>query len=725
MELLGIINTLENTTKLHKDLLLGQLLSTNINGSPMAPRARRKFHIGSLSVCKCAFQGILGIGGSRLTRLQGGRIDSRFGDRVPGDPRGHQGNAYGEMFTHLWAVYNSHAETRADDDVMVDEHDPLQVPSAESRKQVGAFRAAKEASQLPSEVTLCPKGRGFMIEPTEDTPKRWLPPGAKMDVWWLYVAQLNAEGGKPAHGSYTTLLRVWGECFQKVLKVEKFGSHPKCNDCYRLKQSIQLAATYADKLSASKKLTTHLEQQWRDRMVYWRMRAHARTGDAKWLVIIIDGADQAKFRVLKSVDTPKAVEGLWRPKMKVVGAWAHGCDLSFTFVEEDMPHNTNLTIDILMQSLSRILARAATQRTTLPCHLWVQMDNCSGDNKSGHMCKWFSWLVDAGIFRSTVASYLQVGHTHEDIDFLFSVMSTGIAKMQAWDTPQQMADCVQRNMAAHVRRTLKEIPVASGMLPAVRNWMSWLDGYADIRYNQGLEGITKLHWMCFLRRRDLPITLSDQNTGEPAHGSSANDVMLLCKQYMSDNVMNQSPMMFAPGGSASAMQPPNGPVAWEARKGISHELLNNFCEKLFEIMPERAPAVTYLRQWESLPRMHSPPPQVLPIALHRYGVPLPGHEFGPAFAAAMQTDDGGPQSKPAVIRRRKRQKNTAPPEQFKVSLAAYAAYRCQQGVTLDEAVAEWNGGRIAHENYRGGRPWHRSDLGRSSRWPRRAGHYQG
>ena len=110
-------------------------------------------------------------------------------------------------------------------------------------------------------------------------------------------------------------------------------------------------------------------------MVYWRMRAHARTGDAEWLVIIIDGADQAKFRVLKSVDTPKAVEGLWRPKMKVVGAWAHGCDLSFTFVEEDMPHNTNLTIDILMQSLSRILARAATQRTTLPCHLWVQMDN--------------------------------------------------------------------------------------------------------------------------------------------------------------------------------------------------------------------------------------------------------------------------------------------------------------------------------------------------------------
>ena len=67
------------------------------------------------------------------------------------------------------------------------------------------------------------------------------------------------------------------------------------------------------------------------------------------MCIIIDGADQAKFRVLKSINYPKNVEGEHRPKMKVVGAWTHGHELAFNFCEEDLHHGTNLTIEVLMQ----------------------------------------------------------------------------------------------------------------------------------------------------------------------------------------------------------------------------------------------------------------------------------------------------------------------------------------------------------------------------------------
>jgi hypothetical protein len=37
-------------------------------------------------------------------------------------------------------------------------------------------------------------------------------------------------------------------------------------------------------------------------------------------------------------------------------------------------------------------------------------------------------------------SFLQVGHTHEDLDGIFGVMSMDIAKMLEWDTPMQMAE---------------------------------------------------------------------------------------------------------------------------------------------------------------------------------------------------------------------------------------------------------------------------------------------
>ena len=63
----------------------------------------------------------------------------------------------------------------------------------------------------------------------------------------------------------------------------------------------------------------------------------------------------------------------------------------------------------------------AAPGTAFPQHLWIQVDNAGGENKNTHICKLCAYLVDAGMFRSVVLSTLQVGHTHEDIDFLFSI----------------------------------------------------------------------------------------------------------------------------------------------------------------------------------------------------------------------------------------------------------------------------------------------------------------
>ena len=55
-------------------------------------------------------------------------------------------------------------------------------------------------------------------------------------------------------------------------------------------------------------------------------------------------------------------------------------------------------------------------------------------------------------------AYLIKGHTHEDMDQHFSVMSSHISAKMNWDTPQEMAGHVQQRMARH----LHPLPVSAG-----------------------------------------------------------------------------------------------------------------------------------------------------------------------------------------------------------------------------------------------------------------------
>ena len=99
-------------------------------------------------------------------------------------------------------------------------------------------------------------------------------------------------------------------------------------------------------------------------------------------------------------------------------------------------------------------------------------------------------LVNRGVFLSVILAYLQVGHTHEGIDALFSIMSSSIKDLLTWDTPMQMAERVQRRMSNFMGTRLCPTKVCSGLLEGVRDWRSWVDGLDFIRARRGVENIT-------------------------------------------------------------------------------------------------------------------------------------------------------------------------------------------------------------------------------------------
>ena len=56
-------------------------------------------------------------------------------------------------------------------------------------------------------------------------------------------------------------------------------------------------------------------------------------------------------------------------------------------------------------------------------NILLQLDNCAGENKNHYLFAYLSLLVAKGVFKTVHLGFLMVGHTHEDIDAMFSRFS--------------------------------------------------------------------------------------------------------------------------------------------------------------------------------------------------------------------------------------------------------------------------------------------------------------
>lgn len=402
--------------------------------------------------------------------------------------------------------------------------------------------------------------------------------------------------------------------------------------------------------------------------------------------VIIDGADQAKFRVLKVARLPKALEGEFRPRLKCVGTLVHGHECSFTMVEQSMEKGSNLTLEILCRALDRVLSACGDEGKPFPTHLWIQCDNAGGENKNQWVLRFLAVLVDRGVFRSAVFSTLQVGHTHEDLDGLLGIMSMEIASSLAWDHPMQMAEIVQRRMSEH----LKPLPVRSGILDAVRDWKSWLAPLDDLDPKQGISGLmtSNTHWLCFTRRVDLPVDLA----GAPAAGGEASlpgDVVCMAKEYMSSPALMQEVFTMCKAGKSCLLA--EGPTAWAPRKEFNRKDYTDaarLSEKVHQYLPEHVAAVRYIEEWMAKPATPAEAPTVPTILQHRWHHQRGSEPIGPVLERAVLEGTTG---EPRLLSLKRRKVNM---QTMDLPLATYVTFRSGQGVSEVQAVEEWNGAQL-------------------------------
>ena len=174
------------------------------------------------------------------------------------------------------------------------------------------------------------------------------------------------------------------------------------------------------------------------------------------------------------------------------------------------PKNANLILTILFLQIVSNLTQLASQGHHPPI-LWIQLDNPTGENKHKYMLAFASWLIHLGWFKEIVISFLPPGHTHIDIDQMFSTFAIWLLR-----------NCllfITSVIAALLSAYKKEPTRPSGsFLQTVFNWKGF---FAPHMHN--VVGITTAHAILVRKQPDGSVGIKFKawhSSTEPWQGDS-------------------------------------------------------------------------------------------------------------------------------------------------------------------------------------------------------------
>ena len=89
---------------------------------------------------------------------------------------------------------------------------------------------------------------------------------------------------------------------------------------------------------------------------------------------------------------------------------------------------------------------ASASLNKLPPILFLQLENCGGENKNHYLFSFVSMLTTKSIFTIVYVSFLPFGHTHEDIDGTYGRLTAQLKRQDIISLPQIMNTIELSNM---------------------------------------------------------------------------------------------------------------------------------------------------------------------------------------------------------------------------------------------------------------------------------------
>ncbi len=289
-----------------------------------------------------------------------------------------------------------------------------------------------------------------------------LPFHTKMEVYAHFKEEYKKTSSSSLAGfpSANYFLRTWkSSC--RFIKVRKRNRFSKCDICERLKDEMKIAVTNFESTAivlAQKR--AHYKMVTDERQEYKRKRDLAILNPTELLSLIIDGADQTAYGLPHFISHTKSQRGN-SLSIKLVGLLEHASENRLRLLTMTEEHQTGA--NHIVEAIHRFLMDKYIS-SVLPPKLFIQVDNCTRENKNRFFFSYVECLVRWKVFKEVEVAFLPVGHTHEDIDQAFSTTSARLS----------VNDAITLNDMHYQLRRVYNTHTSVGHMKYIINWSGLL-----------------------------------------------------------------------------------------------------------------------------------------------------------------------------------------------------------------------------------------------------------
>ena len=375
-----------------------------------------------------------------------------------------------------------------------------------------------------------------------------LPPGCWTEVWAVHAALCKME--KRPHASLSTFRRrVRSDRWRLKLCFRPKHQHAKCDTCARYKILIKTASSFEIQNLWGYRYGKHLASQMRCREVYYSRRAksiatsHGRlVGSAGCATLIIDAIDQAKFACPRHTPNSKLLEDTYRPRLHVIGVRIAGYLKAGFILDPTISKDADCWVEVVVRSLALLQTVCKKRVIEMPRTLYIMSDNAN-DNKNNHTFSCIALMLAFQRWDECTFMFLRTGHSHEDIDAMFGHWAWFLLRQSILETPIDFKNV----MASRFTDTHFEV------VSHVREFSEWF-GEALVKISGMSRSVGSAHSFQFMRRSAYNAVEYGEPVNEFADEPCVDDVLIVCRKYISSPDLCQAPFVALPFRRAQAFR---------------------------------------------------------------------------------------------------------------------------------------------------------------------------
>ena len=273
-------------------------------------------------------------------------------------------------------------------------------------------------------------------------------------------------------------------------------SHPVCSECDQINTLQKFAKSESETMYANQRKKSHVLNIREKYLQFCERRELAVRFPDDYLSLGMDDIDQSKIKTPYTAKKTKDCAGMLKLDNHCTGVIVtsgkfKGDRCVFAYLNNNQfPQDSNKTASIVFD----VLMFVKTKFGKLPRKMLVQSDNCSRDLKNQLVLAFYWVLVEYGVFEEVVVSHMPVGHTHGDVDQVFSIFASQLRKVEL-PTFESLLDELKKikidSQPILVREMVHTTDFVKHINPLIQQ-MTGHTGFHQFKIRKGENNLTKL-----------------------------------------------------------------------------------------------------------------------------------------------------------------------------------------------------------------------------------------